>query len=174
MLKNLLKTAKDRLNVWENPTLLAKMFSLYPPYLGAGVVVEKIDFDNHHVRVAMPLTKLNQNIVGTQFGGSLYSMTDPFFMALLMNALGKDYVVWDKKATIDFIKAGKSKVSVDFRLSDDEIATIKELAKDGKPVFREYQVEIKDENSEIVAKVDKTLYIRLRAFSKSKDVTARF
>lgn len=173
MLKKLLKTAQKRLNVWKNPTLLTKIFRYYPPYLGAGVVVETIDFTHHHIRVSMPLTKLNQNLVGTQFGGSLYSMTDPFLMILLLNALGSNYVVWDKKASIDFIKAGTGKVTANFYLSNAEIMTIQELAKDGKAVFREYQVEILDELGEVVAKVDKTLYIRLREFSKSKNQSVR-
>lgn len=170
----LTKTVSEKLNIWQNPSLFAKLFSLYAPYLGAGVRVDKIDFHNHHISVSMPLTKLNQNIVGTQFGGSLYAMTDPFFMTLLMNALGKDYVVWDKSASIDFIKAGKSKVTADFWMTHDEIATIKELAKDGSAVFRDYVVDIKDENGEVIAKVDKKLYIRLREFSKSKNINPRF
>ncbi|ELA09077.1 hypothetical protein MOMA_01670 [Moraxella macacae 0408225] len=172
--KNLTKIAGEKLNLWQKPRLLAKLFGLYAPYLGAGVRVDNIDFANHRISVSMPLTKFNQNIVGTQFGGSLYSMTDPFFMALLMNALGNEYVVWDKSASIDFIKPGTTKVTADIWVSCEEIATIKELTKDGNAVFRDYVVAIKDEHGDIVAKVDKKLYIRLRKFSKSKDINPRF
>lgn len=165
--------AKDYLNPFHNPKLLKQFFNFYPPYFGAGIRVDSLDFANHHIRVRLPLNKLNQNIVGTQFGGSLYSMTDPFLMVLLMQALGNAYVVWDKAASIDFVKAGKSDVFADFHLDDTEIDTIKALAKDGKAVFRNYEVQVVDDQNEVVATVTKTLYIRLRAYSKSRTQTVR-
>ena len=58
----------------------------------------------------------NQNAVGTHFGGSLYSMTDPFYMLIMMEALGTDYIVWDQASKIEFIKAGKKPVSALFEL----------------------------------------------------------
>lgn len=157
-----------------SPTFMKIMTNLYAPYVGAGVKVCKIDYNAGVVKVSMPLTKLNQNIVGTHFGGSLYSMTDPFFMLLLMQKLGGDYVVWDKSASINFIKAGQSQVFATFKIDDDEIDTIKELAKDGRPVFREYAVSITDTKGDVVADVQKTLYIRLRAYSQSNDKVSRF
>ena len=33
-----------------------------------------------------------ENYVGTQFGGSLYSMVDPFYRLMLMENLGRDYI----------------------------------------------------------------------------------
>lgn len=164
---------KQHLDILNNPKLLKMLFKFYPPYLGAGVHVKILDFDNNHIQVAMSLNKFNKNIVGTQFGGSLYSMTDPFFMFLLMQKLGKKYVVWDKSASIDFIKAGTSAVTANFHISDEEVAIIQQLASDGKAVFRDYQVDVIDNQGEIVAKVHKTLYIRLREFSKSKHQTSR-
>lgn len=177
MLSQLIKTAqsqaKRRLNPFDNPKLLKTLFNLYPPYLGAGIQVETLDFTDYHIRVRMPLNKLNQNIVGTQFGGSLYSMTDPFLMILLMQALGNAYVVWDKSASIDFVKAGTSDVSVDFYLDQTEVATIKALASEGQAVFRDYDVQVLDKTGDVVATVKKTLYIRLRAHSKSKHQAVR-
>lgn len=162
---------KRRLSVTQHPELLAKLLSLYPPYLGARVHVDAMDFAQRRIRVSMPLSPLNKNIVGTQFGGSLYSMTDPFMMFLLMDALGDDYVVWDKAACIDFVKAGKSRVYAEFHLTDEEIAEVRALASDGRAVFRDYNVTITDTAGHTVATVKKTVYIRLRAFSKSKNQT---
>lgn len=162
---------KRRVSIMQHPKLLAKLFNLYPPYLGARVQVDAVDFAQHRVCVSMPLLPLNKNIVGTQFGGSLYSMTDPFMMFLLMDALGNDYVVWDKAACIDFIKAGTSRVFAEFHLTDDEIAKVRALASDGRAVFREYTITITDEAGDTVATVKKTVYVRLRAFSKSKNQT---
>ncbi len=88
--------------------------TLYPPYLGAGVRVQHISADFRHVKVRMGLGWYNRNYVGTQFGGSLYSMVDPFFMLMLMENLGRDYIVWDKAASIDFIAPGKGPVFAEF------------------------------------------------------------
>ena len=58
------------------------------------------------IEVHMPLRFWNKNYVGTHFGGSLYTMCDPFFMLILVNNLGSGYIVWDKAATIRFKKPG--------------------------------------------------------------------
>lgn len=174
MLKNLIKTAKQNLDPFKHPHIFKHMMNIYPPYVGAGIKVDEVNFDTGVIRITMGLNKLNQNIVGTQFGGSLYSMTDPFIMLLLMQKLGNEYVVWDKSASIDFIKAGKTAVTADIAISDEEVAMIKDLAKDGEPVFRDYSINIKDKQGVIVAKVEKKLYIRLREFSSSKNQSVRF
>lgn len=177
MLKPLLQHAKKYasqvLNI-NNATAVKHFLNLYPPYLGAGVQIQSIDYKNNLIKVKMPLTAYNKNVVGTQFGGSLYSMTDPFFMILLMQKLGDDYVVWDKAASIDFVKAGQGTVYATFQLDEHEIQQIKDLAKEGKPVFRTYQVDIRNDANDVIAKVEKTLYIRLRQFSKSANIERRF
>ena len=73
-----------------------KLLGLYPPYLGAGVSVTHVAADLSVVEVELKLSAWNRNFVGTQFGGSLYSMCDPFFMLMLMMQLGEGYLVWDK------------------------------------------------------------------------------
>lgn len=144
------------------PHLLKARITTYAPLIGAGIHVDVLDLDAGLCVVSMPLTKLNRNLVGTQFGGSLFMMTDPFFMLMLMARLGKDYVVWNKKSTIDFIKPGLGKVIARMKISPQEINDIITLAKTGEPVFREYQVDITDSSGKIIAKVNKTLYIRLK------------
>lgn len=177
MLKPLLNHTKQYLSQvlnLNNATAVKHFLNLYPPYLGAGVRVQEIDYQKGFITVKMPLTPLNKNIVGTQFGGSLYSMTDPFFMVLLMQKLGDAYVVWDKAASIDFVKAGHGTVSATFHIDDNEIEQIKNLAQEGKPVFRTYHVDIHNDADEVIAHVEKTLYIRLRQFSKSANIERRF
>ncbi|WP_296284919.1 PaaI family thioesterase [uncultured Acinetobacter sp.] len=132
----------------------------YSPYKGAGIEVEKIDLKNYHIRVKMPLTYKNQNIVGVHFGGSLYSMVDPFYMLILMHHLGPKYVVWDKAATINFLSPGRSTVYADIRLDFAEIEKIKEATEDYQPVYRNYTLNIFDDSGLRIAEVQKTLYIR--------------
>ncbi len=141
--------------------LVAKfMINHYSPYRGAGIAIETMDLDNYHIRVKMPLTRKNRNIVGTHFGGSLYSMVDPFYMLILMHHLGHKYIVWDKSATINFISPGRNTVYADIKLSAVEIAEIKQLAENHEPVLRHYTLNIIDDAGTRIAEVEKVLYIR--------------
>ena len=116
--------------------------------------------DFRELKVSMGLHWYNRNYVGTHFGGSLYSMVDPFYMLMVMNVLGRDYVVWDKHADIDFIRPGKGRVHAHFRLTDDDLREIREATKGGDKYLPRWQVENVDNDCECVARVNKTLYIR--------------
>ncbi|MFW1952382.1 DUF4442 domain-containing protein [Acinetobacter beijerinckii] len=142
------------------PAISKFMINHYSPYRGAGISIETFDLDNYHIRIKMPLTRKNRNIVGTHFGGSLYSMVDPFYMLLLMHHLGHKYIVWDKSASINFLSPGRSTVYADIQLSANEIMEIKKLAENHKPVFRHYTLNIVDEAGTRIAEVEKVLYIR--------------
>ncbi|CAG67270.1 MULTISPECIES: DUF4442 domain-containing protein [Acinetobacter] len=142
------------------PMVSKFMINRYSPYRGAGIEIDQIDLANYYIRVKMPLTRKNQNIVGTHFGGSLYSMVDPFYMLILMHHLGSKYIVWDKAATINFLAPGRSTVYADIRLDANEINHVKELAENYAPVIRNYVVNIFDESGLRIAEVHKTLYIR--------------
>lgn len=134
--------------------------NFYAPYIGAGVKVDFISDDFREIKVSMKLTRMNRNYVGTQFGGSLYSMVDPFYMLQLMNILGKDYIVWDKSADIDFIAPGKSKVTAEFHISDELIQEIKDKTASGDKYLPSLPVNIMSQEGELIAKANKTLYIR--------------
>lgn len=146
--------------------LLRLGLNLYPPYLGAGIRVREISPDFRRVRVAMGLGWYNRNYVRTQFGGSLYSMTDPFFMLMLMQLLGNDYIVWDKAASIDFISPGKGPVQAEFRIDDALLAQIRDHTAGGDKYLPELHVDIRDGSGSLVATVHKTLYIRLKPRSR--------
>ena len=155
------------------PHLLKLRINTYAPYIGAGIKIDYVDLDQGLCVVSMGLTALNKNIVGTQFGGSLYSMVDPFYMLMLLHQLGSKYVVWDKSSHIDFVAPGNSKVTARIKIPAGEIATIRALTEDGDAVFREYKVDIVDEQQKTIATVTKNLYIRLRKHSKSSDQNNR-
>ncbi|MCG4452619.1 DUF4442 domain-containing protein [Pseudomonas sp. MMS21-TM103] len=142
--------------------MLRWAMNIYPPYLGAGVWVRHIGADFRQVQVRMGLGWYNRNYVGTQFGGSLYSMTDPFFMLMLMENLGRDYIVWDKAASIDFIAPGKGSVYADFSIGDELLQDIRAQTAAGDKYLPELQVEVRDGAGTLVARVHKTLYVRLK------------
>ena len=142
------------------PNLLKRMLNLYPPYLGAGVKVTYISEDWKELHVSMSLRWYNRNAVGTHFGGSLYSMIDPHLMLLLMQLLGKEYLVWDKSAGIEFVKASKKKITSVLKVSNEDLEVIKRSTKNGEKYFSDFAVEIRDEDDELVARVKKTIYVR--------------
>ena len=171
--ETLKRRAKQSIMPLLTPHLLKLRINTYAPYVGAGIRIDHLNLDQGLCVVSMGLNTLNKNIMGTQFGGSLYSMVDPFYMIMLMHQLGSSYVVWDKISHIEFIAPGNSKVTARLKIPSNEITTIQELAKEGEPVFREYQADIVDDQQKIIATVTKTLYIRLRKYSKSKDQNSR-
>ncbi|MCG3841865.1 DUF4442 domain-containing protein [Psychrobacter sp. Ps1] len=172
-LETLKRRAKKSIMPLLTPHLLKLRLNTYAPYIGAGIKIDHISLDQGLCVVSMGLNTLNKNIVGTQFGGSLYSMVDPFYMLMLMHQLGSNYVVWDKSSHIDFVAPGNSKVTARMKIPSSEIITIQDLAKEGEAVFREYKVDIVDEQQKLIATVTKTLYIRLRKYSKSKEQVNR-
>jgi hypothetical protein len=81
---------------------LRRWINFWPPFLGAGIRVTHIAPDMKSVDVEMKLRWWNANYVGTHFGGSLFAMTDAFYMLMVMANLGRDYIVWDKAASIRY------------------------------------------------------------------------
>jgi hypothetical protein len=147
---------------------LKRWVNLYPPYLGAAVRVTHVSSDFRHVEVEMPLRFYNRNYVGTHFGGSLYSMVDPFYMLMLINILGPDYIVWDKTATIRFKKPGRGVMKATFELTEEKIAEIRVAAEVQPKVEPQFQVLIKDEEGNVVAEVDKLLYVKKRSKERTQ------
>lgn len=142
---------------------LEKMINFYGPFVGAGVKLEKMTKDFRHARVSMKLTFYNKNYMGTQFGGSLYAMVDPWYMLMLIKNLGKDYIVWDKAATINFKKPGRGKVSAEFNLTEAHLDEIRATLVTQNKMDYIFKVEIKDEEGKLIAEVDKVLYIRRKS-----------
>jgi acyl-coenzyme A thioesterase PaaI-like protein len=139
---------------------MRRLLSTFAPYLGAGIRVTNIAEDFSSARVEMGQHWYNTNYVGTHFGGSLYSMVDPMYMLLLMRRLGNDYIVWDKSASIDFIRPGKGRVMARFELTDERVDQIRAATEGGDKILPEWDVDIVDESGELVARVHKVLYVR--------------
>ena len=142
------------------PFYLKTLINLYPPYLGTGISVRTLAPDFRYIRVDMKLRWFNRNYVNTHFGGSLYAMTDPFYMLMLMNILGNRYLVWDKSANIAFVKPGKGTVSAEFRVTDEQIDQIFRATAGGEKYLPEFTVDIRDADQILVARVIKQLYVR--------------
>ncbi|HEX6905651.1 MAG TPA: DUF4442 domain-containing protein [Terriglobales bacterium] len=139
---------------------MRRVMNLWPPFLGAGIRVTRLQADWRAIDVEMKLHFWNANFVGTHYGGSLYSMTDPFYMLMLIENLGRDYIVWDKSASIRFRKPGKGKMVASFRLTQEQIDSIRRQLETQEKVEPTFAVEVRDESGEVVAEVQKLLHVR--------------
>ncbi len=145
------------------PRQLRWGMNLWPPFLGAGIRVRSIAADWREVVVELRQRLLNRNYVGTHYGGSLFSMTDPFYALMLMHLLGERYLIWDQSASIEFVAPGRGTVSAVFRLGEEDVQAIRAQAASGEKVLPEFDVEVRDAAGALVARVHKTLYVRLKA-----------
>lgn len=142
---------------------LDRLINFYGPFLGAGVKLLKMSKDFRHAKVSMKLTFYNKNYMGTQFGGSLYAMVDPWYMLMLIKNLGPEYIVWDKAATINFRKPGRETVYAEFNLTEDHLNEIRATLVAQNKMDYVFKVEIKDKDGKLIADVDKVLYIRKKS-----------
>ena len=150
-----------------------QVMNLWPPFLGAGIRVKRIAPGWREIDVEMKLRRWNRNYVGTHYGGSLYSMTDPFYMLMLIENLGRDYIVWDKSASIRFRRPGTGTVNASFRLSDEQIQEIRKALETEEKIDRTFAVEVKDELGTVVAEVQKLIHVKRKAaaIARTKDAT---
>jgi len=143
------------------PRYLRHLFNVWPPSLGAGIHVKALADDWRYARVRLKLRWYNRNYVRTQFGGSLFAMCDPWWMILVMEALGRDYIVWDRAGTIDFIAPGREDVVAEFRLDDGVLDELRAATHGGEKCLRWFETEIHAARSgELIARVRKQLYVR--------------
>lgn len=147
---------------WTSSSVVRRLFNLYPPFIGSGIKVQELSADYKYLKVILKLRFYNKNYVGTQFGGSIFSMTDPHYMLLLIKNLGPEYRVLDKAAHIEFVKPGKTHLVAEFRITDELIELIKEKTKNGEKYLIDLPVSVHDIHGEVVAKLTKTLYVRLK------------
>jgi hypothetical protein len=142
---------------------LESAINFYGPFLGSAIKLEEMSSDYRSASVSMKLTFYNKNYMGTQFGGSLYAMIDPWYMLMLIKNLGHHYVVWDKGANIQFKKPGRGTVKAEFRLTQEIIDEIINYLETNTKMDKTFKVEIKDKEGKIICEVDKILYIRKKS-----------
>lgn len=134
--------------------------NLWPPFLFAGIHLTELSADYTRARVELRLRPWNRNYVGTHFGGSLFAMTDPFWMLMVLHHLGRDHVVWDKAGEIEFVKPGRGVVRADFALAPATLDALRTGAADGAKVLRWFENDVVDADGDVVARVRKQLYVR--------------
>ncbi len=142
-------------------------FNWFPAYRGTGARVAYIAADWSEVRIRLPLSWRTRNYVGTIFGGSLYASIDPFYMLMLMKLLGPEFIVWDKAASIRFLRPGRSTLSATFLLRPDVVQEIRDAAMAHEKIEREFAVELVDEAGVVHVTGTKLVHIRWRGHKPS-------
>jgi acyl-coenzyme A thioesterase PaaI-like protein len=147
---------KERLG----PRAFRWMMNLWPCYRGTGGRVTYVAPDWKEIRIRLPLNLRTRNYVGTIYGGSLYGAVDPLYMLMLIRLLGPDYIVWDKAASIRFLKPGRTTLFASFRVEDAELTVIRSLLKTERKLDRTYIIALVDAQGTIHAEVEKVIQIR--------------
>ncbi|WP_419482587.1 DUF4442 domain-containing protein [Dokdonella sp.] len=147
---------------------LRRIMNLWPPFLFCGIRVLEIGDDWRYARVVLRKRWYNRNYVGTQYGGSLFSMTDPFWMLLTLRCLGPGFIVWDQAAAIDFVAPGREDVHAEFCISDAMLEDLRAATVGGEKCLRWYEAPIRTSDGQLIATVRKQLYVRRK---RSRPVT---
>lgn len=142
------------------PATLKWGLRIWPPYLGAGVFVRDIAEDWSSARVELTRSRFNANALGTQFGGSMQSMTDPFHTLLLMHQLGKNYIVWDSAAEIRFVSPGRSRLFAKVEMPTETVEQIRRDTAEGQKSLTWFDTVITDTEGTLVAEVRRQVYAR--------------
>lgn len=143
-----------------SPGALRRILNLWPPFLFNGIHVAAIASDWRSARVELRARPWNRNYVDVHFGGNLFAMTDPFWMLLTMHALGRDYIVWDQAATIEFLKPGRGTVHAEFRLDEAVLDRLREATAGGAKHLHWFETDVVDASGVVVARVRKQVYVR--------------
>ena len=153
---------------FKKATLFKVGFNLSPMYKRSCGKIIFASEDLHVVKIKIPLSYKNRNYAGSIFGGSLFAATDPIYMIQLMQILGKDYVVWDKKTDIKFKRPAYEHAFATFEFKTTEINEIIQKVKAENEIDYTKTLHITDKNGTIFAELDKTLYIATKAYYKQK------
>jgi len=142
-------------------------FNFFPAYRRTGGRISFLSEDWKEVHVRLGLNRATKNYVGTVFGGSIYGSMDPIYMVQLINILGGDYVVWDKSATVTFLRPIKGTVFAKFVITDEILNEIKSKVGSDNKCTIELPCSFQDKSGKNYAEVSKVLYIADKKYYKS-------
>jgi acyl-coenzyme A thioesterase PaaI-like protein len=149
-------------------TLMRWGFNFWPCIWCTGGKVQFISSDHREIHIGLKLNTRTRNRVGTVFGGSIYSSVDPYYMLMFMKILGKDYVVWDKAASVKFVRPIIGAVKCRFLITDELVAGVKQkISEQGEYTF-DLPLKYEDDKGAVYAVFNKTVYAAYKEFYKKK------
>lgn len=141
-------------------------FNLFPCFWGTGGKITYIAPDLKEIRLRLPLTLRTRNYVGTIFGGSMFASTDPILMLMLIQLMGKDYIVWDKAGSIRFRKPGRTTLYARFVVTDEVVKELRQALTAAPKLDRTFRIELVDAMGVVHAELDRVVNIRTKASSR--------
>lgn len=146
---------------------LRRLMNFWPPFLGAGISVAHLAEDWREARVELRLRWYNRNYFGDHYGGSLYSMTDPFFPLMLIHILGPEYRVTHAGGSISYLAAARGRVAAHFRIDEMQIEAIRAATAGGEKHLPKFSADIVDASGAVVARATHTVYVRRKPAART-------
>lgn len=152
-----------------SPAVMRRALNLWPPYLAAGVRITELLPGFAGATVTLRVRPWNANYFGTAFGGTLFAMSDPFWVLLLINRLGKDYSVLDARAEIEFLAMGRGDLRTTFEVPESLVEQLRAEADSGEKVLHWLTNEVVDRKGTVVARIRKQIYVKHRPRRVARD-----
>jgi len=143
-------------------------FNLHPAFRGTGGRMIHVSKDLRLMRAKLPHGWRTKNIVGSIYGGSLFAVTDGPHPMMLMAALGRNVIVWDKTAVIRYRKPAFTDLTVDFTLTDSDLEKIRTELKEHQECEHDFSMELLDKEGQTHASIVRTIYIATRSHYQTK------
>jgi len=150
------------------------MLNLYPPLLFHRVRVVEFGPDFQTCRVEVVRSRLTRNLQGTTFGGTIFCAADPIYAIMYWQIFahrGQRVQAWLKSATIRYLKPAASTLTLEFRLSEDQVAEAAAALEEEGRFARAYSVDAVDRSGNICASAETEVYIR-RPRAGQKELSA--
>ncbi|MCJ2375762.1 DUF4442 domain-containing protein [Vibrio sp. ZSDZ34] len=152
------------------PKVVKFVLNTWPPFWGAGIKITEISEDFRQVSVTLKFRWWNKNANRSHYGGSIFSMTDSIYSLMLMGILREQYFVWDREASINFVKPGVSDLQADFTISQNQLNEIQAQTALGDKHFPEFVTHVKDQEGQVVATIQRKLYVRRKPKYRQQEV----
>lgn len=158
---------------FSDATIFKVGFNISPMYRRSTGRIVHVTKDLLKAEVRISLSYKNRNYVGSIYGGSLFSATDPIFMIQLINILGSKYVVWDQSAEIKYKRPARKTAYATFEFTKEEIEGIKKQIADQKEMSLVKKLNIISEKGDVYCELSKTIYIADKSYFKEKRKTKK-
>ncbi len=137
-------------------------FNFFPCFRRTGARITSISADLRQVEISLPLNWKTKGYFGVTFGGSIYGASDPILMVMYNVLLEGEAKVWDKRAEIDFLRPGTSKLTARFSISDEDLTEVRRRLAEDRKFDRRHVIEWRDEKGRVCAQVAKDLHFIAR------------
>jgi len=143
--------------------ILRFVLNIFPPLFFNRIVLKKVSADYSYMKVKIRRSILNINFHKSIFGGTIFSAFDPYFPTMYYNIFhqkDRKLEIWMKSANIKYKRPATTHLSLEFRISKEEIQEAEnELNEKGKHE-KWHKVEAINKNGIVCAEAEMLVYLR--------------